>query len=498
MPLHRTRKRIQNRDISHKWLLTTAGLIGLLTGCQSMPGADSRLAAQRRQQAPTGLTSTSTDRPAAITAAQEADVQIAFARAAEQQGDLQAAMAGYTKALQRDKKRADACTRLAILHDRLGEFRESDPLYKRALELHPADPDIFCDMGYSYYLQRRWAEAEQCLKQALAIQSDHPRAHNNLALLRVRDGHQDDALAEFRKGGNSPSQAHCNLAFALSLQGKLTEARHEYQLALAAEPGSKIAQEQLRKLEVVATRMSPEQTKNPGDPELKQATLEAGTSVAVAESPPTPVAGRPGAITSPTGRPTTTSPGPAKPAPPATVAVQARSTAQPGQTVRSEGTKPGTAALAAPRSTARPSQTIASQPGQTAQEPAARLPKLNTQPPTIPGSAPTVTLAKNPAQPTPVTQKAATLKPAQTNRTNQNQARARKIEEATKVSNPLSTTTTAPAATIYLKPVPTADSGAGHERKLGTNTQPKVAPGSSPLMATEPNPTLPPLVPPTH
>ena len=271
MPLHRTRKRIQNRDISHKWLLTTAGLIGLLTGCQSMPGADSRLAAQRRQQAPTGLTSTSTDRPAAITAAQEADVQIAFARAAEQQGDLQAAMAGYTKALQRDKKRADACTRLAILHDRLGEFRESDPLYKRALELHPADPDIFCDMGYSYYLQRRWAEAEQCLKQALAIQSDHPRAHNNLALLRVRDGHQDDALAEFRKGGNSPSQAHCNLAFALSLQGKLTEARHEYQLALAAEPGSKIAQEQLRKLEVVATRMSPEQTKNPGDPELKQA-----------------------------------------------------------------------------------------------------------------------------------------------------------------------------------------------------------------------------------
>src|SRR4051812_10367624 len=68
------------------------------------------------------------------TAAQEADVQIALGRAAEQRGEFGEAMAAYRAALERDRRRADACVRLAVIHDRQGEFGESAGWYRRALE----------------------------------------------------------------------------------------------------------------------------------------------------------------------------------------------------------------------------------------------------------------------------------------------------------------------------------------------------------------------------
>ena len=295
MPLLRSR----SHSCSRLRLATLAatGLLGCLTGCQNLPTTHSKLKNQTHQPILTNSNSTSTDRnPAKITPAQEADVQIAFARAAEQQGDFEGAMAAYTQAIRKDQKRFDACIRLAILHDRLGQFKESDSLYRQALEMHPADPDIFSDMGYSFYLQRRWAEADRCLKQALAIKPDHPRAHNNLALLKVRDGRIDEALAEFRKGGGTPCQAHCNLAFALALEGRLDDAQGQYKLALTAEPNSPLAKEQLRKLEKLAARMTPDKPQQPGDPQLQQVQLVKPPTATVAAQPPTPLAGRSGAV----------------------------------------------------------------------------------------------------------------------------------------------------------------------------------------------------------
>ena len=124
--------------------------------------------------------------------------------------------------------------------------------------MQPGDPDIFCDMGYSFYLQRRWAEAEMNLRQAIAVNPDHQRAHNNLALLLVRDNRLDDALAEFRKAGSEPVQAHMNLAFALTIDQRWESARAEYQRALALDPSSQLAKDRLNQLNaLVAKRDKP-------------------------------------------------------------------------------------------------------------------------------------------------------------------------------------------------------------------------------------------------
>jgi Flp pilus assembly protein TadD len=236
--------------------LAAGALLGLV-GCHQFPSPLGTRADRGRNQGPSD---------GSITPAQEADVQISLGRVAEKQGDLEQAMTAYRAALTRDGRRADAYLRLAVLHDKQGKFRESAELYRKALALRPGDPEIFCDMGYSFYLQRRWAESEQNLRQAIAVNPDHRRAHNNLALLLVCNNHLEDALAEFRKGGSEPAQAHLNLAFALTMEQRWESAREHYQRALALDPASQLAKDRLGQLNTLVAKMEKRRDPTAQDP----------------------------------------------------------------------------------------------------------------------------------------------------------------------------------------------------------------------------------------
>jgi Flp pilus assembly protein TadD len=233
-------------------------LIGL-AGCQQL---SSRPGASRASW----KNGTKTEGP--ITPAQEADVQISMGREAEVHGDLEQAMAAYRAALLRDDRRADAYLRLAVVHDKQGKFREAAEFYRKALTLRPGDPEIYCDMGYSFYLQRRWAEAEMNLRQALAVNPSHQRAHNNLALVLVRNDRLEDALAEFRRGGSDPAQAHNNLAFALTMDRRWDAARAEYQRVLALNASSPVAKARLDQLNAMLAKLEPKRGGAPGGPQV--------------------------------------------------------------------------------------------------------------------------------------------------------------------------------------------------------------------------------------
>jgi Tfp pilus assembly protein PilF len=186
---------------------------------------------------------------------QNANVQVAMGRTAEQSGDLDTAMAAYNAALKNDPHRADANQRLAVVHDRLGRFQESAAYYAKALAEGPGDAEIFCDKGYSLYLQRSWADADVCLRQSIALNPKLARAHNNLGLLLVKDEKIDEALAEFRAAGCRPAEAHQNVAFVLSTEKRFDLARRHYELALAADPSSTIARDRLAELGKVADKV---------------------------------------------------------------------------------------------------------------------------------------------------------------------------------------------------------------------------------------------------
>jgi Flp pilus assembly protein TadD len=186
---------------------------------------------------------------------QAADVQIAFARSLEKRGESERAAATYLEALKQDPSRADAYTRLAILYDQRGQFHASQEAYQKALAAQPGNPDVYCDMGYSLSLQGRWADAEMNLRQALALAPDHARAHNNLGLVLARAGRENDALAQFHMAGCTASDAHANLAFALTLEGRLPEARRQYESAQVADPSSAAVKKDIQELDALVVRV---------------------------------------------------------------------------------------------------------------------------------------------------------------------------------------------------------------------------------------------------
>jgi tetratricopeptide (TPR) repeat protein len=261
-----------------------AGVLGVaaflisVAGCQHV-GSSSVLP---------GLTTGFDESSGKLKPKQAADVQIALARSLEMHDEPAKALALYEEAVNKDPSRSDAWLRMAILHDRQGQFAESATLYQKALKAHPGNAEIYSAMGYSLYLQQRWPEAEMNLRQALALQPDHARTHNNLGLLLARIGKEEEALDEFHKAGCSDADAHVNLAFALTLERHWPDACRHYQEALLTDPSSAPAKKGLHELEQLIARMNSPATGTPAKVSGSAIAQAHGTTSSVpAPSPPT-------------------------------------------------------------------------------------------------------------------------------------------------------------------------------------------------------------------
>lgn len=179
--------------------------------------------------------------PLANDAQDEAEFQ--RARLLEQRGDLEAAAAAYLKLVDHAPHYAQAHHRLAVVNERLGQHKLVDGCYQAATELAPRDVELLCDYGYSLYLREQYEAAGYQLRRALAQNPGHARANAHLALVQVRQGEPDQALASFRRAGCSDSEARANVAFGLMLQEKWTQAAQYVQDALQREPGSPLLQQ---------------------------------------------------------------------------------------------------------------------------------------------------------------------------------------------------------------------------------------------------------------
>jgi Flp pilus assembly protein TadD len=264
--------------IVHRWAALVLSA-ACLSGCQQLP----------RLPAATGpLLGADDKRQPVVDGPHIADVQIAMAHTQESQGELEQAQATYQEALKRDPKRADAAERLAVLCDRLGRCAASQEWYQKAQPGRENSPDFHCNKGYSEYLQGRFAEAEQHLRRAIALEPCHRRAHNNLGLVLAQTGRCEEALAEFRAAGCTPAETHVNLGFALCLQGSWPEARAEYEKAVAADPSCVPAKQGLKQVTDLVAHAGARCPVAPGGapPMIRPVSASLGTPMTLSESNP--------------------------------------------------------------------------------------------------------------------------------------------------------------------------------------------------------------------
>lgn len=262
-----------------------AGPLPILAAVLLLPAGCQHLQTPRGSLA---LTATDPSRPRKLNGSQVADVQTALGASRERQGDLAHAAQAYENALRHDPGRVEACRGLARVRDQQGRFAESRELYGKALAASPGNADVYCDMGYSLYLQHDWVEAEKNLRQAVAIQPHHGRAHTNLGLVLAFAGRDDDALAEFHCGGCTDAEARLNVAFAMTLEQRWDDARRQYEQALAADPGCVGARKGMSELTAAAAKLSARAASAPAIQLVHARELAAPFPVSLARPGPAP------------------------------------------------------------------------------------------------------------------------------------------------------------------------------------------------------------------
>ncbi len=184
-----------------------------------------------------------------LPAKEAARACLATAQVLDKQGQFVEAAFEYEKAVASDQSlNKTVCRRLAVIYDHLGNFAKADQAYDQALALHPKDAALLNDVGYSHYLRGEWTLAEDYLSQSVHINPGRQSAWVNLGMTLVQRNQLDQAFDAFKHAVPEP-EAHCNMAFAFSLQGKHPEAIQEYRRALELAPNLDKARAALAKLE---------------------------------------------------------------------------------------------------------------------------------------------------------------------------------------------------------------------------------------------------------
>lgn len=236
------------RDL--KWMLILAAA-ATSVGCANMPGGD--WFSWKPSLPSPGATVAKKDTKAAkgesgIAAQQSIGMEIARGRNFERSGQWDKARRVYEDLRKREPENAAIAHRLGVVADAERRHGEAEQLFIFALERQPNDPQIMNDLGYCYYLQGSLTQAEPYLRQSVAMQPANARFRNNLGLVLGHMGRVEEALIEFRAGGNE-ADAQFNLAFVYASQERTDESKQCFRNALAIDPTHRRAREALASFE---------------------------------------------------------------------------------------------------------------------------------------------------------------------------------------------------------------------------------------------------------
>lgn len=124
---------------------------------------------------------------------------------------------------------------LGLLADIIEKGSEARQFYQCALTIEPGSAMVYSNLGFSYYLDGEFPQAERAFTRAVNQQPDYQRAWSNLGLLYFRWGRQQEALQAMRKI-MTQAQALNDLGYIAMMEGEYTLASGLFQRAIDASP----------------------------------------------------------------------------------------------------------------------------------------------------------------------------------------------------------------------------------------------------------------------
>jgi tetratricopeptide (TPR) repeat protein len=213
---------------------------------------------------------------------------VSVARLEAKNGNPEAAVEQYKKALQMESGYLPALLGLARLYDSQGQLSEATKYYTEATAKHPRDAAAQNDLGLCLARQKHLDESAATLAKAVALQPEKVLYRNNLATVLIELGRVDEALVHLIAAHGKPV-AHYNAGFLLNKRGQKEAALTQFQLALASKPDFEAAQEWV---ETLSSELSPSSTPVVAEdvPAGTPSTTPATTSVSTPAATATPAA----------------------------------------------------------------------------------------------------------------------------------------------------------------------------------------------------------------
>jgi Flp pilus assembly protein TadD len=128
--------------------------------------------------------------------------------------------------------------RAGTANENTGDHAGAERLFRRGLELAPADPDLLNALGWTLFQEGRSVEAVAEYQRALAADPKRVKSHNNLALALVDLGRLDEAAAHYEASLRLQPKAEIwsDLGFIMARLGRSEDAMADYRKALALDP----------------------------------------------------------------------------------------------------------------------------------------------------------------------------------------------------------------------------------------------------------------------
>jgi len=171
---------------------------------------------------------------------------------AAREGNMNAAIQGFQRALQIDPEHSIALQNLGNAYRQKKEWPEAERALKHALALNSEDAESNYSLGMVYAAQNDTGHAYEYLEKALAARPAYPEALNNLGVLYLRTGRPEEAKHSFEESirvAPGYDQSYLNLARVYSIEGDKQKAKTVLLRLLKQHPDHAVAKEELKRLD---------------------------------------------------------------------------------------------------------------------------------------------------------------------------------------------------------------------------------------------------------
>jgi tetratricopeptide (TPR) repeat protein len=155
------------------------------------------------------------------------------------QGNLNAAVESYQKAISLKPDYAEAYNNLGNTLKNQGRFDAAADSYHRALSLKPDNAEAHNNLGTVLNKQGHLDAAIENFQTAISLRPDYTEAYNNLGNAFKIQGRFDAAVDCYHRALSlkpDNAEAHNNLGNALKMQGYLDEATGSFRKAISLKP----------------------------------------------------------------------------------------------------------------------------------------------------------------------------------------------------------------------------------------------------------------------